>query len=121
MDKEKYNERICHIIWHDVLQNSIIPFSWGINFSSIKVIDNGTEFHVHGFKIAGIVMVQYIEGNDLFKVTIIPDNDRRNPIIIEDVYIDMLISVIDENIEYCKNYQERIYREFGLAEKSVAV
>ena len=44
MDKEKYNEQICRIIWHDALQRSIKPFLWGIDFGNIKVIDNGTEF-----------------------------------------------------------------------------
>lgn len=56
MDKEKYNERICHIIWHDAFQRFIIPFSWGINFSSIKVIDNGTEFRFQNHKITGEVI-----------------------------------------------------------------
>lgn len=50
MDKEKYNERICRVIWHDALQNSIKPFSWSIDFRSIKVIDDGTEFMFQNHK-----------------------------------------------------------------------
>lgn len=121
MNQEKYNERICRIIWHDVLQRSMKTLSWGVDFGSIKVIESGTEFHVQGFKIIGKVRIQYVEGSDLFRVTIIPDNDKENPIIKEDVYIDMLVSVIDEHVEYCENYQERVYKEYGLTENSVAV
>lgn len=121
MDNEKYSERICRIIWHDALQQSIKPFSWGIDFSSIKVIDKGTEFKFQTQTVMGKIRIRYSEGTGLFNVTVIHVNDERNPVIIENVYIDMLVSVIDENVEYCKNYQKRIYREYELAEKSVAV
>ncbi|MBM6782701.1 hypothetical protein [Bacteroides mediterraneensis] len=98
MDKEKFNERICRIIWHDALQNSIKPFLWSIDFRSIKVIDNGTEFMFQNHKKTGKVIIQYSERTGLFNVTIIHANDERNPVIIENVYIDMLVSVIDENL-----------------------
>jgi hypothetical protein len=29
--------------------------------------------------------------------------------------------VIDENVEYCENYKERIYEEYGLTENNTAV
>ena len=99
MDKEKFNERICRIIWHDALQNSIKPFLWSIDFRSIKVIDNGTEFMFQNHKKTGKVIIQYSERTGLFNVTVIHANDERNPVIIENVYIDMLVSVIDENVE----------------------
>lgn len=98
MDKEKFNERICRIIWHDALQNSIKPFLWSIDFRSIKVIDNGTEFMFQNHKKTGKVIIQYSERTGLFNVTIIHANDERNPVIIENVYIDMLVYVIDENL-----------------------
>lgn len=87
----------------------------------MKVIENGTEFHVQGFKITGIVRIQYVEGSDLFKVTIIPDDKKEQPIIIEDVYIDQLVSVIDENVEHCDNYEKRISEEYGFGRNLVAV
>jgi hypothetical protein len=121
MEKEKYNERMCRYIWHDILQHSIKTLSWGVDFARVKVIKNGTEFHVQGFKITGIVRVQYVEGSDLFKVTIIPDNNQEKPIIIEDVYLDMLVSVIDEAVEHCENYEKRVCDEYGLDRNLVAV
>lgn len=98
MDKEKYNERICRVIWHDALQNSIKPFSWSIDFRSIKVIDNGTEFMFQNHKKTGKVIIQYSERTGLFNVTVIHDYDERNLVIVEDVFLDMLVSVIDENL-----------------------
>lgn len=98
MDNEKYSERICRIIWHDALQQSIKPLSWGIDFSSIKVIDNGTDFMFQNHKITGKIKIQHSERTGLFNVTVIHDNNERNPVIIENVYIDMLVSVIDENL-----------------------
>lgn len=49
-------------------------------------------------KKTGKVIIQYSERTGLFNVTIIHANDERNPVIIENVYIDMLVSVIDENL-----------------------
>lgn len=112
---------MCRYIWNDALQRSIKTLSWGVDFPRVKVIKNGTEFHVQGFKVTGIVRVQYVEGSDLFKVTIIPDNNQEKPIIIEDVYFDMLVSVIDENVEHCDNYKERISEEYGFDRNLVAV
>lgn len=106
MDKEKYNERICHIIWHDAFQRSIIPFSWGINFSSIKVIDNGTEFRFQNHKITGEVIIQYSERTGLFDVTVLPDNYEGIPVIIENVEIGMLVSVINKQIFSCHEFVE---------------
>lgn len=122
MDKEIYNERICRIIWHDALQRSIKPFLWGINFSSIKVVDNGTEFRFQNHKITGKVIILYSERTGLLKVNVISDNnDRKSSVIIENVEMKELVSVIDENVEYCKNYQNRICREYGITEKSMSV
>ena len=112
---------MCRYIWNSSLQRSIKTLSWGVDFARVKVIENGTEFHVQGFKIAGIVKVQYVEGSDLFKVSIIPDDKKKQPIIIEDVYLDMLVSVIDENVEHCENYKKRISEVYGLDRNLVAV
>lgn len=45
MDK---NQTVAKKIWHDYLQCSTKPFSWGLNFNSVKVIEDGTSFHVQG-------------------------------------------------------------------------
>ena len=100
MDKDKYNERICRIIWHEALQNSIKPFLWGIDIRSIKVIDNGTEFMFQNHKKTGKVIIQHSERTELFNVTVIHDNDEKNPVIIESVEMGILVSVIDNSLSY---------------------
>ena len=119
-EQDKYNEKMCRYIWHDALKWSIKTLSWGVDFARVKVIKNGTEFHVQVFNVTGIVRVQYVEGSDLFKVTIIPDNQEK-PIIIEGVYIDQLVSVIDEAVEHCENYENRVSEVYGLDRNLVAV
>ena len=102
--EDKYNEKMCRLIWHDALQCSIKTLSWGIDFVRVKVIENGTEFHVHGLKITGNVRIQYVEGSDLFKVNIIPDDKKEKTIIIENVFLDKLVSVIDDNLGNCETH-----------------
>lgn len=119
--EDKYNERMCRLIWHEALQCSIQTLSWGVDFVRVKVIKNGTEFHVQGLKIIGNVKIQYVEGSDLFKVTIIPDEQQEKTIIIENVFLDKLVSVIDENLRNCENYEKRISEEYKFAENLVAV
>ena len=119
--EDKYNERMCRYIWHDALQCSIKTLSWGVDFPRVKVIKNGTEFHVQGFKVTGVVRVQYVEGSDLFKITIIPDDNQEKPIIIENVFFNKLVSTIDENLGNCEIIKKRISEEYEFAENLVAV
>ena len=119
--EDKYNEKMCRLIWHDALQCSIKTLSWGIDFVRVKVIENGTEFHVQGFKVTGVIRVQYVEGSDLFKVTIIPDDKKEKTIIIENVFLDKLVSVIDDNLGNCEIIKKRTSEEYDFAEKLVAV
>ena len=119
--EDKYNEKMCRLIWHDALQCSIKTLSWGIDFVRVKVIENGTEFHVHGLKITGNVRIQYVEGSDLFKVNIIPDDKKEKTIIIENVFLDKLVSVIDDNLGNCEIIKKRTSEEYDFAEKLVAV
>lgn len=98
---------MARYIWR-IFQHSVIPLSWGICFASVKTLENGTEFHVHGFKMGGYVKIEYNEGSDTFIVTLTPDDNLKNRITIENVYLDNLISVIDENVEYCENYKTKV-------------
>lgn len=98
---------MARYIWR-VFQHSVIPLSWGICFASVRTLSNGTEFHVQGFKMTGYVRVEYDEGSDTFTITLTPDDNKENRRIIENVYLDNLISVIDENVEYCENYETKV-------------
>lgn len=107
MDTTKNKLSMARYIWR-IFQHSVIPLSWGICFASVRTLENGTEFHVHGFKLTGYVKVEYDEGSDTFTVTITPDENPKNKIIIGNVYLDNLITVIDENVEYCEDYETKV-------------
>ena len=107
MNTTENNTSMARYIWR-IFQYSAIPLSWGICFASVRTLSNGTEFHVQGFKMTGYVKVEYDEGPDTFTITLTPDDNKENRKIIENVYLDNLISVIDENVEYCENYETRV-------------
>lgn len=111
--KDNYDYKMAKYIWK-ILQSSIIPFSWGIDFSTVSVIENGTEFHVQGFKITGKVKIQYVHGLDLFRVDIIPDDEKEENSVFEEVYLDTLISTIDVAVEKTENYEERVAEEYPI-------
>lgn len=85
----------------------MVVFSWG--FHNPQRLPNGLRFHVQGFKYKGIVEVIYIEGKDLFHVTLID-----NGVNVEDVYVDNLVEVIDNLVEKTTNYKQRVGEEYGL-------
>ena len=58
--------------------------------------------------------------NELVNLNVFYDNQEK-PIIIEDVYIDQLVTVIDEAVEHSENYEKRISEEYDFAENLVAV
>jgi hypothetical protein len=107
MNTTENRTSMARYIWR-IFQHSTTPLSWGICFASVRTLSNGTEFHVQGFKMTGYVRVEYDEGSDTFTVTLTPDENQGNRKIIENVYLDNLISVIDGNVEYCENYETRV-------------
>jgi len=88
----------------------MIVWSWG--FNSPIAIANGLKFKVQGFKFKGWVEVVYEEGKDLFKVTFIERNNIVH--VVEDVFFDMLVEVIDNAVEKTENYTERVNSEYSL-------
>jgi len=114
MDRDfDYNLKIAEYIFEIFKSNLPVVWSWGINPGSIQVIDRGVKFHVQGFKHKGYVLVAYNEGEDLFEVSLIDENDQIVK-TTEHIFLGDLISVIDENIEKCENYENRICQEYGI-------
>ena len=91
--------------------NLNIVWSWG--FNSLKPIQNGLAFKVQGFLHKGWVLVEYNEGSDLFDIKLLSDQlEEINS--IEGIYIDDLIAVIDDAVEYCKNYEQKVKEKHSL-------
>ena len=113
IDNEDYNLRLARYIWAILTSYPIILMSWGIDPKTVKTIELGLEFHVQGFKHRGLVRVTLNEGLDLFEVSLIDENDKIVN-TIESVFCDNLVAVIDDAVEKCENYQERISQEYQL-------
>ena len=85
-------------IWHILSLDPYIPMSWGIDLDSIESDETSLEFHVQGFVHTGNVRITYIEGADVFQVTLYGEDEELKE-TINDVYNDNLVSVIDEKVE----------------------
>ena len=117
IDNEDYNLRLAKYIWTILTSQPIILMSWGVDPKTVKTIELGLEFHVQGFKHRGLVRVTLNEGLDLFEVSLIDENDKIVN-TIESVFCDNLVAVIDDAVEKCENYQERISQEYQLITKN---
>ena len=113
IDNEDYNVRLAKYIWTTLTSQPIILMSWGVDLKTVKTIELGLEFHVQGFKHTGLVRVTLNEGLDLFEVSLIDENDKIVN-TIESVFCDNLVAVIDDAVEKCENYQERISQEYQI-------
>ena len=110
---EEYSREIAGYILSIFRTNPFVVMSWGINPASITIVEVGVKFHVQGFIHTGFVQVVLNEGEDLFEVTLISE-DGETLKTIEHIFVDNLICVIDDAVEKCENYQERISQEYGI-------
>ena len=114
---EDYCKEIAGYILSIFRTNHFVVMSWGINPATITIVDVGVKFHVQGFIHTGYVQVVLNEGEDLFEVTLISEEGETLK-TIEHIFVDNLICVIDEAVEKCENYQERISQEYQLITKT---
>ena len=87
----------------------MVVFSWG--FCNPIAITNGLRFKVQGFKFGGTVEVIYNEGSDLFDIKLIKNSKVVE--VIEGVYLDSLVDVIDCRVERVDNYKERVQSHYS--------
>ncbi len=115
MENNDYNLELAKYIWSILKTQITIFMSWGIEPKSMKVIEGGLEFHCQGFKHTGKVQIVLDEGKDLFEVHLISEDGKKVK-TIEDVFLDKLISVVDENIEKTEDYGKRISETYHIME-----
>ena len=116
-ETDNNNERAAKHIWNDALQRSFQPFSWGLDFNSVKTIENGTAFHVK----AAWVHIQYKKEVDSFKLTIIPDDKQRNRIVREGLLLAKLVPTIDDTVKHGTLSDDPVCHEYGLVSERIAV
>lgn len=88
-----------------------IVSSWGQDPESLKPIKYGIEFHVQGFKHTGLVQVTLNEGEDLFEVSLVSESGETVE-THKSIFLDNLISVIDDAVENVENYEKRVSEEY---------
>jgi hypothetical protein len=89
----------------------MVVWSWG--FNSPMALTNGLQFKVQGFIFKGWVKITYNEGKDLFDISFL-NYQMEITKKIEDVYFDMLVDVIDNEVEKVQNYENRIKQEYSI-------
>ena len=89
----------------------IVVMSWG--FHSAKAIEDGLAFQVQGFKFNGRVEITYDDGWDLFDIRLI-DEDGSIKEQVEGVFVDGIVSTIDNMVEHTSDYKERVKRAYSL-------
>ena len=114
---EDYSKEIAGYILSIFRTNPFVIMSWGINPASIEVVDLGVKFHVQGFKHKGFVQVVLNEGEDLFEVTLISEEGETLN-TIEHIFVDNLISIIDDAVEKTEDYETRISQEYQIFTES---
>ena len=107
MENKNYDLKLAGYIWSILKTQPVIVMSWGVDMDTIKPVKGGLEFHVQGVNHTGTVKIILDEGKYLFEIHLIPDSEGEIK-IIEDVYFDMLVSIIDENVEKTDDYEKRI-------------
>ena len=88
-----------------------IVSSWGLDPETLRPIKYGIEFHVKGFKHTGMVQVTLNEGEDLFEVCLISESGETKE-RHESIFLDNLISVIDDAVEKVDDYEKRVATEY---------
>lgn len=107
-NEPSYEFKYC---WAVLSYDKSILMSWGIDPYSIKGIENGTSFHVDGYKHTGVVEVSIDYASDTF--TVVLKNDAGEIVSSHtDIYLSELVQVIDTLVEKTEDYNERIYKQY---------
>lgn len=98
---------MARYIWSIIAANPTLPMSWEVDTDSFVCSEDSLEFHVQGFLHTGDVRITYIEGVDLFQVSLYNEegNEAKR---IDDVYLDNLAEVIDQNVEMADDYNTKV-------------
>ena len=111
--RDEWAIQVAQDIYDTLHCNPGIFLSWRVDPESYRIVRHsgmpGLQFDVNGFIHQGQVMV-LLNSYDTFDVLLMKDNE----IVSEQsgIYVDQLISYIDDNVEKCDNYEERVYETY---------
>lgn len=87
----------------------MVMLSWGVSDFRALPNNEGLIFHVKGFKHVGWCKIVYNEGRDLFDIFFL-NNNMETQKVENGIYLDMLVSTIDEVVEKTKDYENDVRR-----------
>jgi carbohydrate-binding DOMON domain-containing protein len=102
MSKERQEEQTARIIWHGSLQQSALPFKWGLDFGSIKASKSGTRFSVSN--PAAKVFISSKGQN--FKITVVRTRQKGCACSYENVNLSDIVSTIDHILTELRNPED---------------
>ncbi len=109
-----------YIIWHEALQCSLSPLTWGIDFFDLRTLyDNGRESGIAFHVIGNWIQIEYNEAGNNFTITFIPDGQGKE-IVRESVLLQGIVPVIDGYVRETVLYKNRLSAEIGLTAQSKA-
>lgn len=106
-------EGMAKYIWTILKSQPDVVMSWGLDMETIIPVHNGLWFHVKGFKFEGTVKVALDEGTDLFEIHLIDDSGREQN-VTDSVYLDTLVSTIDELVEHTEDYEKKVCEKYSI-------
>lgn len=109
-----------YIIWHEALQCSLSPLTWGIDFFDLRTLyDNGVELGIAFHAIGNWIQIEYNEVENNFTITFIPDG-QETEIVRKSVLLQGIVPVIDGYVRETVLYKNRLSAEYGLTAQSRA-
>lgn len=112
MEELTFKSDAAKYVYYLLCLDPYLPMSWGAE--DYEESDDSLEFHVNGFLHQGRVRITYIEGADLFQVTLY-DEEGALTETINGLYLDVLITTLDQKIEKCEDYEQKILEYLNCA------
>ena len=84
-----------------------VMLSWGVSDFRALPNNEGLIIHTKGMKHVGWVKVVYNEGRHLFDIFYL-SNDMETLKVENGIYLDMLVTAIDEEVEKTKDYENDV-------------
>lgn len=108
-----YCNAVATEIWRQICATTRfnVVFSWGIAKRAYAEFEGKAALviKVNGFKLKGHVVIMLNEGTDTYEIVAISDGEIVNR--LEDIYCDMLGSVLDSVIERDASWSDDEYTQ----------
>ena len=118
-EEKQFAIETAEYIWGVIQASGCIWWSWGVYALQPTIHRNmpALAFSVNGFKHKGRVYVALNQGLDLLEIFLV-NNEGKEVIHIEEIFIDDLVGVLDKHIETdndkSEDYKEKVKAIYNL-------